>query len=273
MLDVSFITREEQITVDRFTGNDLSDIPSLFYKKIDDAPAFISTTGRFIRKPFVLVTHDGDYGVTNDLIQFASSIPNLKKWFGRNLECNPHPLVTSIPIGLESSNWFPETDKQQRIAEGSLKSGQVTPSKLLYLNFSFWTNTVERTQAHQSFSTKSWATDRCIHSVLQNRQTYETFVNEVLDHHYVLCPRGGGLDTHRHWETLYLGRIPIVKRDTNNAYYQDLPILFVNDWSEVTEDLLKSNLERFSEPKNFNMDMLKFSWWRKNIKDTALALA
>ena len=27
---------------------------------------------------------------------------------------------------------------------------------------------------------------------------------------YVICPIGNGIDTHRFWETIYLGRIPVV---------------------------------------------------------------
>lgn len=59
---------------------------------------------------------------------------------------------------------------------------------------------------------------------------------------YVLSPRGAGEDCHRFYEAIYLDSIPIVKR-TNTAFdklYNIFPCLVVNDWNEVTQELLES---------------------------------
>lgn len=73
------------------------------------------------------------------------------------------------------------------------------------------------------------------------------WINYEITHkaHYVLCPRGCGEDTHRFYEAIYLDCIPIVKR-TNCAFdklYDVFPCLVINDWHEVTKELLESNLE------------------------------
>jgi hypothetical protein len=63
--------------------------------------------------------------------------------------------------------------------------------------------------------------------------------------HYVLSPSGCGEATHRFFEAIYLDTIPIVKK-TNKVFdklYNVFPCLVVNDWSEVTEELLLSNME------------------------------
>jgi hypothetical protein len=60
---------------------------------------------------------------------------------------------------------------------------------------------------------------------------------------YALCPRGYGVDTHRFYECIYLGCVPIVTR-TNTVFdrlYAAFPCLIVDDWSDVTEDLLESS--------------------------------
>jgi len=61
--------------------------------------------------------------------------------------------------------------------------------------------------------------------------------------YYALSPRGCGEDTHRFYECIYLDTIPIVKR-TNTVFdklYDHFPCLVVNDWHEVTEELLLEN--------------------------------
>jgi hypothetical protein len=57
---------------------------------------------------------------------------------------------------------------------------------------------------------------------------------------YTLSPRGAGEDCHRFYEAIYLDSIPIVKR-TNTVFdklYNMFPCLIVNDWNEVTQELL-----------------------------------
>jgi len=62
---------------------------------------------------------------------------------------------------------------------------------------------------------------------------------------YVLSPTGAGQATHRFFEAIYLDTIPIVKR-TNTPFdklYNIFPCLLVNEWHEVTEELLMNNKE------------------------------
>jgi GR25 family glycosyltransferase involved in LPS biosynthesis len=61
--------------------------------------------------------------------------------------------------------------------------------------------------------------------------------------YYVICPRGIGEDTHRFFETIYLNSIPIVRR-TNTAFdkmFDVFPCFIVNDWSDISEELLLKN--------------------------------
>jgi len=71
---------------------------------------------------------------------------------------------------------------------------------------------------------------------------YYNFINKS---HYTLAPHGLGVDTHRFFEAIYLKSIPIVKK-TNSVFdklYDFFPCLVVNDWNEVTKDLLISTME------------------------------
>jgi hypothetical protein len=62
-----------------------------------------------------------------------------------------------------------------------------------------------------------------------------------------------------------LGRIPITTRNANTIFYERLPVLFIDDWSQITEDLLRSKIEFFSDTSNFDFDLLKMSHWKKQI--------
>lgn len=63
---------------------------------------------------------------------------------------------------------------------------------------------------------------------------------------YTLCPGGCGEDTHRFFESIYLGSIPIVKR-TNTSFdrvFEKFPCLVIDNWSDITEELLLNNLDK-----------------------------
>jgi hypothetical protein len=61
-----------------------------------------------------------------------------------------------------------------------------------------------------------------------------------------------------------LNTIPIEKRNINNQFYIDLPICFVNNWDEITEDFLNSEYERINNIE-WNYDKLTFSYWKEKI--------
>jgi hypothetical protein len=68
------------------------------------------------------------------------------------------------------------------------------------------------------------------------------------------------MDCHRTWEALALGCIPIVRSSGMNALFDELPVLIVNKWSEVTRELLDNTIEKFKE-RTFNYDKLKLQYW------------
>ncbi len=67
------------------------------------------------------------------------------------------------------------------------------------------------------------------------------FITELSKYAFVICPTGKGLDTHRLWEALLMGCIPIVETSQLDPLYQKFPIVIVKNWDEVTEE----NLEKW----------------------------
>jgi hypothetical protein len=64
------------------------------------------------------------------------------------------------------------------------------------------------------------------------------FIIKVASHKFVVAPRGNGWDTHRLWEALYLGCVPIVESSVLDPLYKQLPVLIVNTWKGLDKDAL-----------------------------------
>ena len=106
----------------------------------------------------------------------------------------------------------------------------------------------------------------------QSREDFWRSCNEAA---FVLCPPGNGYDTHRAWEVLCLGRIPIIQDLPINEVYRDLPVWIVNDWTgfaNLTESDLKRVWTEFTSKWNdYNWEKLKLQYWKKylsQVKDS-----
>jgi hypothetical protein len=120
-------------------------------------------------------------------------------------------------------------------------------SKTLYVNHR--NDTGNRGSLYELFAGKLWAT-------VSPRVDYGTYLNDMKDHKFVLCPSGNGIESARNWETLYMRRVPVFKRHPClEELFKDFPAVFVDDWSEVTEELLIQNEHLYQQA--LTMDIKK----------------
>lgn len=84
-------------------------------------------------------------------------------------------------------------------------------------------------------------------------------------HKFVFSPEGNASDSHRTWEALYAGSIPIVIKNSNMQHFKDLPILMIDDWSELSKDFLEDKYIEIMS-KDWNLKKLKLGYWLKIIK-------
>ncbi len=88
------------------------------------------------------------------------------------------------------------------------------------------------------------------------------FMSQLRTHDFVLCPRGNGVDTHRLWETLYMGGIPIVRRrDCWLPLLTDLPVVVVDEWSEALDPDFRSREWHRISHEEWSMTSLRQSTW------------
>jgi len=209
----------------------------------------------------LLITGHGDLGVTKELFSIYS--PSV--WWTVNKEFDDN-RIHSLPLGITNNC----NDTHIHPIYGNLDimvDVMNMPRNIknkVYMNFNVSTYPNERQSVYNYFKNMKWVTEGQIVNTLEGRKT---FLQDIRNHEFVLCPRGGGIDTHRMWETLYMGSIPIVKRHIAMNDFSDLPICWINDWSEVTPEFLDSELKRI-QSGIFNMEKLKIGYWIKSIQDS-----
>ncbi|MFA5049182.1 MAG: hypothetical protein WC516_09225 [Patescibacteria group bacterium] len=210
----------------------------------------------FTNGHIIVISHNSDVNIDESF-----RVPScVKKWFTTNVDV-VNLKIESIPIGLENDRWFPTLCKKDQME--CVFEQQKNYKNIVYINFDIKTNKNKRQTAYAFFNSKPWVTatecDR------KNGIEFNKYICNVYQHKFVVCPEGNGIDTHRVWETLYMCSIPILLKNTNYLFYKNLPICFVNNWEEVTEEFLQNQFEFILNRKTINMQMLTFEYWKNKI--------
>jgi len=82
----------------------------------------------------------------------------------------------------------------------------------------------------------------------------------ITQNKFVVSPPGGGLDCFRTWETLLLGGYPIVVRSGLDEMYHNLPVLILDNWDDLTLELLAKARQQFESTK-FTYESLYTSYY------------
>jgi hypothetical protein len=85
-------------------------------------------------------------------------------------------------------------------------------------------------------------------------------------HDFVLCPRGNGLDTHRLWETLYMGGIPVVLRGRSTVQLTaGLPVVVVDDWKQALDADFRLRMWNTVRSRQWDYSPLSLSYWEARL--------
>jgi len=236
-----------------------------------------------ITHKFLLVTGDSDLNVPKEILsekQFYLLINSkyLLKWFAQNTQIQNSNKIVQLPIGLDyhtiSNNakhqWkLPNENHLPRFQEKVLQEIKNSSKPFferinrIYVNFSIGNDRFN----DRATSLKSIPTNLMV--INQNFTPRTINWNNIIKYAFVLSPFGNGMDCHRTWETLCLESIPIIKAPNFKSLFEDLPVLIVNNWSEVTEDLLNTTIINFKS-KTFNYEKLTLEYWVNKFKKSLL---
>ena len=233
-------------------------------------------------RPYVDSLHE-----KSDLLHLCSNFPDMKFIIFTNLEDTPTDehifdaipdnvlrisavnavahggKVVPAPYGLQRK-MDPWDKRIDDIAEKRQKV-PANPSGLLYVSHNEGSHK-ERVGIKDLFRKKSWAT------VDDQRVSYPDFLNSLAQSKFMMCPRGCAIDCHRNWEVIYMRRVPIMKRHSYlEELYKDLPVLFVDDYTEVTEELLIKNDHLFQQAQTMDLDGLTLPKFFDRIVEESLS--
>lgn len=186
---------------------------------------FFETIHPNITAPYILITHNGDENITETHLRYLDD--TVMHWFAQNCLVD-HPKLTPLPIGLENKWYYLHGipgyfDK--------LKKELVTKKNAILYKFSVATNPTERGLAMTALQASPLSV-----TYSDWRQSW-AYLRTVQQFSFVASPVGNGADCHRTWEAMYLGTIPIVTDSpmTRSFAALGLPLIIINDWSEVTK--------------------------------------
>lgn len=205
----------------------------------------------------ILVSGDCDPTVPEGLFEtddaFKKFIESDKiiHWFTQNCIVK-HPKITGIPIGVDYNSILEEEVTKIRNKPFHERTIQC------YSNFHFTINEPHKYIQDRKDALKAIPAELLYKEPLR-RSHKDTFHNQS-KYAFVVSPHGNGLDCHRTWEALVLGCIPIVKTSGIDYLFEDLPVLIVKDWADVTKTLLDSTVQDFKNRK-FNLDRLTMKYW------------
>lgn len=274
------------------TWSDNMELPDLkniiMYAKTEDqceAIEFIYDRWMGFDEKYVLITHNSDRSsCTKSFWQETLvpkmdgeiKIPNLVKWYACNSASYGFGKIEPIPIGFENTRWHP---KKRDILKRVKKEFDQKPAKRSLTPFAcFNPKTYPQERENLQHLINNGYIDAhsadCVNGV-----RYEEYIRNLFTHRFCLCPRGNGIDTHRMWEALYCGCIPIVKPyrthiDLNweaglTGVLQEtirLPILTVRNWLEVTEGNLRDVDSEIPEFTSSDIPMLTTKFWQDEIE-------
>ena len=97
-----------------------------------------------------------------------------------------------------------------------------------------------------------------IHNVYGDPSIY---FQSLPSYKFVVSPEGNGIDCHRHYEALIAGCIPIIERNPlTEDKYQGCPVLWTDDYSEITPAYLEKTYEEMID-KVYNFSRLHISFY------------
>jgi len=183
-----------------------------------------------------------------EFFSVSQPIPScVKRIYLQNSFISDQKFIRTLPIGVENRSH--SMNGKPRLLKSSIPFGE---KKNAVLIGPFGNTDASRESLLGLKSSKYF-------SVQSQRLEPRSFAALAGSFKFIACPRGNGVDTHRVWETLYRGSVPIVIDDewSRSLDYLSLPIIKVPEWSE---EALANSVKRFSDSSIKNPIDLKFLW-------------
>ena len=216
------------------------------------------------RFPLVLGHSDYSTGLT-ELRKLR--LFGVRKVYGVNT-MNWSNYSEAIPLGLTNDcddsvahRIYGNTD-HLRIAN-SLAESAVKFDGKIYVNFTV-TNNLE--QRRQLLLTLKHCKDVIYNDFEPTPESRIKYLTNLKKYSLVPCPEGNGFDTHRLWETLYMGGTPvIIENNFLPKILDDLPVIKLKLWDEIKNIEILEKCWWQAQKKRNNYNLISFSYWKNKL--------
>lgn len=164
------------------------------------------------------------------------------------IECHVDaPNVVAMPFGIASIN-----GPNHLLEKIRLEPIKKRTDKRVFCRMNTNSSTYERNQAHVTLWNNPLVT------MIEEQIDQEEFYRQIKAHEFCLSLQGGGKDTTRTWESIYLGTIPIVSDCKELRFFEDMPLAYypgaiTSEWLDSI-DVSKKSTKR-----------TKMSYWKNQI--------
>lgn len=164
---------------------------------------------------FVLFSHNSDREI-GDEFRRQLDRRSLVAWFAQNATLS-HSKLRAIPIGIANPRWSHGEQSELRRVQAD-----APPKRRLFdATFDVSTNVDERSYCLQQTGLFP-----------DPKLPFKDYLRRLASAYFCISPRGNGIDSHRTWEALYVGVVPVVIRSLVTQHHTDLPMVVLDDWSE-----------------------------------------
>lgn len=193
-----------------------------------------------------------------DFLDFRQSIPSsVKAIYLQNSQISDG-FFRTLPIGIENIKYlqnglphlfdssFQLQQKQDRFLAGPF--GNTHNERVQLIDF------IERLEGDSLVDLRT------------GRLEPRDYARLSSSYRFILCPRGNGLDTHRFWESLYRGSVPVVIKSpwSQSISRLGIPIVEIEHWGAIQTD----SFEIRKAHKSFKPSEIAALWekhWRNEL--------
>lgn len=205
------------------------------------------------------------------------------EWFTEN-PCMQHPKLRPLPLGPKfriSTPFFGEDVSKKRAeyvelaVKASVQNGTIRRAGIV-LRLDVHTNDNPFYAPHSKVRSmylpyvRHIALSLGVNNELGNVETND-YVSELQTTSHVWSPPGRGIDSHRTWESLLCGSIPIVLDSPLRAAYEGLNVMSLKSFTDLTADsVIESASQTTSQIHGVNIfsPLFCFFWIREIEKAT-----
>tara|TARA_B100000902_G_scaffold59643_1_gene66751 strand:- start:33414 stop:34463 length:1050 start_codon:yes stop_codon:yes gene_type:complete len=200
-------------------------------------------------KNLKIITTQTDHSINKKL--FKKKPKTVSNWYSTNVNYNNDNLHP-IPLGL--ANNYSDKNLHKKDFE-TINFNQNKINKI-YVNFEVNTNYFHRYKIKRNILKNS------ISKTPNKIITKHDYLLDLNNYKFILCPWGNGIDSHRIWESIFAGSIPLIpKHFSFEKIFNTNKNLFVNT-KNLTEEYINKNFKNFK----FNDELLTVAYWMKLIK-------